>query len=163
MSTPTAPISSRFGKVRNMTQIIYTGLLASLVVLGGVAYALSGRLPVSELLPPAVLLAGGAVLTLFALAMALVLPKTMVERIPREQVALRVNGFAYSRILIAALLSASGLFWAILSLLLDQPACLIGPALAVLLMVAWFPTQSRMEKEIDMNEEAVDRALGYAD
>lgn len=158
-----SPISSRFGKVRNMAQVVYTGMLGSLVVLSIAAFVLMGKLPLAETLPSEVLFIAGGVLSVVCAAMAVILPRLMIDRIPKKQVALRLNGYAYSRIVLAALLEAAGLFWAVTGLLTSTPLCLIGPGVAIAMLLTSFPTQGRFEATLELNEVETDRALGYQD
>lgn len=151
----------RFGKMRNIAQIITGALVASLVVMSGVVYVAIDLVPETTKIAPNLLYVGGALLSLMCAAAGWMMPKLMVDNLPKEHLALRLSGFAYSRVLFAACFEAAGLFWAILALLLKQPICLIGPAAAVGIMLSQFPTQAKMEGVLEMTEEAVDRALGH--
>ena len=120
-----------FGKMRNMVQIVYTGLLGSLVALSTIAYLMMDRIDTSDSLPSTLLLFTGALVSIVAVAICTALPKFLVHHVTKDDVALRLRGFVHAKILFAAGFEGAGLFWALLALLLKQPLCLAGSAEAL--------------------------------
>lgn len=154
----------RFGKMRNIAQLISGALIVSLIVLSVVVYVAIDMVPETNVaIAPNLLYIGGAALSLLCAVAGWMMPHLMMRSLPKSQLALHVSGFAYSRVLFSACFEAAGLFWAVLALILKQPICLAGPAVAAIVMISQFPTQARMEEALEMREDAVDRALGHED
>lgn len=147
-----------FGRMRNFVQVIYAGLLAGLIALTTVAWFLIDRVERSESLPRTPLLIAGGVLSVLVVVVCALLPR-ILARTDEPNVAVRLQGVVYSRILFGAGLEGAGLFWATLALVLKNPACFIGPAAAIVGLAWGFPTTHRIEEEVGMTESLIEREL----
>ncbi|MFG0316681.1 MAG: hypothetical protein ACF8XB_05370, partial [Planctomycetota bacterium JB042] len=147
-----------FGRMRNFVQVLYAGLLGGLVALSAVAWFLIDRVERSDTLPATPLLIAGGVLSVLIVAACSVLPR-LLARSDEPNVAVRLQGVVYSRILYGAGLEGAGLFWGTLALVLKEPLCFIGPAAAIVGLAWGFPTTHRIEEEVGMSETRIEREL----
>ncbi len=152
-----------FGKMRNLLQIVYAGMLGSLATLSAIAYMLFEKVDISTQLPSAVLLAGGALLSVISIGVCAFLPKLVTKQVDRDRIVMRLHGVVYSQILFAAGFEGAGLFWATLAVLMKNPYCLIGPAVAIFVLAIHFPTTTRLEAAMEMNEDQIERELEKRD
>lgn len=148
-----------FGKMRNQVQVVYTFILATLFTLSAVSWYLLGRVDRVEALPSTALLVAGAVLTVITAVGAAVFPKMLLGQMRDRDVAMQLRAFITGKLLFAAGIEGAGLYWAVLAPLLDQPVCLAGPAAALLALFMQFPTVSRIETDLEMSENKIEREL----
>jgi len=156
----TAARNLSFGKMRTLLQVVYTGMLGSLLALSAVVYYLIDRVEPIEGLPPSLLLALGGLLSLLTVGICTYLPHLLRPGAGAPvNVALKLRSLVFGQILFATGLEGAGLYWAILALLLKEPLCLFGPALALGLLIQQFPTTRRIEERLGSNERQVDAEL----
>ncbi|MFH0945924.1 MAG: hypothetical protein V2A76_12055 [Planctomycetota bacterium] len=148
------------GRMRNLLQVVYCGMLGSLVTLSVVVFFLLDRVEPLEAMPPWILLVLGAVLSFLTVGVCTMLPRIVLggRGVP-PNMALQLRAVVFSQILFATGIEGAGLFWAILALLLKQPLCLMGPALALAALLLQFPTTGRIEEKLGATEEQIDREL----
>ncbi len=153
---PTNPQLPAFGKVRNRVQVVHVACMGSLVAIGATFWALLGKVDAKDFPASGVLLALGAVVSMGALGTAAILPKFSPASRPDAALSLRIQGVYVTHVMFAALIETAGLYWSVLVLILGQPAYLVGPMLALIVLGAYFPTQSRIEEHLAMTEDRFD-------
>ncbi|MBK6938974.1 MAG: hypothetical protein IPH13_02035 [Planctomycetes bacterium] len=151
--------SFTFGRMRNVVQIIHTMLCGGIAVFIGVAWYLKGKLDTAKSLDATMLTTVGAVLSVSAIAIALVLPMFANKYLAGRPIESRMRNVVFTSILVAATLEAAALFWTVVSLLLQDVRFLICSGVCLALMVALFPTQAKLETTLGLSEEQIDRAL----
>ncbi len=151
-----------FGKIRNHVQVIHVACMGSLVALGATCWALYGKVDSKDFPVTGPLLVIGAFLSVSAVGIAAILPKFSPGRRPDAPLPMRVSSVYLMHVMSAALIETAGLYWGALVMILGQPAYLVGPMLALVVLGAWFPTQSRIEEQLGMTEVQYDAALERA-
>lgn len=156
MARPTLAASYTFARARKTVQLVASAMMGGLVVMSGVVYALLGTVPPVEGASTALLLTGAA-LSIGSAALGFIMPSLLVRQAPEQNLPLRMQSLVFGKILFAASFEGAGLYWAVAALVLDQPLCLIGPAAAILVFAAFFPTSARLEAALGLSEAEVDR------
>ena len=160
MAFGTAARRLSFGRMRNLLQVVYSGMLGSLLALSTVAYFLIDRVEPIEALPPVLMLSLGGLLSLLTVGVCTCLPRMALGGLALPaNIALRLRALVFGQILFATGLEGAGLFWAILALLMKQPLCLFGPALALGVLIHQFPTTARIEEKLGSSERQIDEHL----
>lgn len=152
MVTTHAPLPA-FGKVRNRVQVIHVACIGSLIAIGATFWVLHGQVNAKDFPESGVLLAIGAAVSIGALVTAAILPKFSPAGRPDAPLVLRIQGLYVTQVMFAALIESAGLYWAVLVLILGQPAYLVGSMLALVVLGVYFPTQSRIEEQLAMSED----------
>ena len=148
------------GRMRNLLQVVYSGMLGSLVTLSVVVFYLFDRVEPLDAMPPWILLVTGAVLSVLTVGVCTMLPQIVLTgRGAPPNMAIRLRAVVFAQILFATGVEGAGLFWAILALLLKEPLCLVGPALAVAVLFHQFPTTGRIEEKLGASEVQIDKEL----
>jgi hypothetical protein len=101
----------------------------------------------------------GGALSVSAIAIALLLPVFASKSTAGRPIDSKTRILVFTTILVAATLEAAALFWSVLALLLQDSRYLIGSGICLALMLALFPTQTKLETALGMSEEQADRAL----
>lgn len=157
-----------FSKMRNTAQIIYAGLAASLTCLTVLFYFYGGQSPPLSAQPDGertarTLMFIGAAVSVMCVAVAGFLPRLAVAKVDRNDLFLKMQSVVYAAILFAAAFEGAGIYWAVLGLLTHEALCFLGPAVAVAVLVAQFPTTGRLEKQLERSETEVDAVLDHID
>jgi hypothetical protein len=151
-----------FGKMRNHIQIVHVACIGSLVALGVVCYVLAPAVGIEDFGASGALLAVGAVLSVSALVVAVVLPRYSPARRPGAALVTRVQATYLTHVLFATLVETAGLYWGVLAMVLGARGFLAGPMVALAVLVGFFPTQHRLESHLSLTEEQFDALAGRA-
>lgn len=148
-----------FGRMRNHVQVIHVFCMGTLAAISFVFWTLHGQVKSTDFPVSGALLGIGALVSTSAVVIAIYLPKLSPARREDAPLAYRVQGVYLTHVMFAALIEMAGLYWGALIMILGQPLCLIGPAVALVVLAAYFPSQVRIEEELGMDEDAYDAAV----
>lgn len=126
--------------------------------MSGGAFTLMGKVEALHDLSRS-LITCGVVLSVVTVIACSLLPRLMRRGNENLAPGWMLMGVVFSRIVFGAGYEAAGAFWATLAVLLEDPIYLLGPAICVVILVAFFPTKLRLEKELGTTEEKMDRLL----
>lgn len=155
MPRPVRPLT--FGRMRNMAQIVHVVCTGTLLALSVAGYLMLGRVPPIEY-PPLGLVLGGA-FSILTVAIAAALPRFTLDRVPPEHVGTRLQAAVFTALVLSVTLEAAGIYWLALAVILGEPLYLAGPALALLVLIARWPSSAWIQERVGRSESEIDAIL----
>lgn len=153
-----------FAQYRRVVRLIHGGLCAGLIILLTTIWVATQSMPPldeeqAKKINEQALLIAAIVVSVACVGVAAFLPQFATRAVSKDDLPLKMRAVLHSKIMFAAAFEGGGILWSVLALLLRDVRYFAGGAVAIVVLLVFFPRTADLESMIGRDEAAIDRAL----